>query len=103
MVLDPQPLSRQQRLTLIGLDPSLQRLVGCIQPLIRNVSFRLYALDDFERGGFFAAKLESRANISASTGSAAIKASTATANSIRLKNVTSIPAVCARGPSLRVS
>ena len=38
-VLDPQPLSRQQRLTLIGVDPSLQCLVGCIQPLIRSVSF----------------------------------------------------------------
>ena len=47
--LDPQPLSRQQRLTLIGLDPSLQRLVGCIQPLIGNISFRLYALDNFQR------------------------------------------------------
>jgi hypothetical protein len=58
-VLDPQALRRQQRLTLVGLDPSLQRLVGCIQ-LIRHVGFRLYALDDSECEGFFTARLESR-------------------------------------------
>jgi hypothetical protein len=58
--LDPQALRREQRLTLVGLDPTLQRLVGGIQPLIRHVGFRLYALDDSECGGFFTARLESR-------------------------------------------
>jgi hypothetical protein len=47
-VLNPKALRRQQRLTLSGIDPSLQRLVGCIQPLIRRIGFRLYALDDSE-------------------------------------------------------
>jgi hypothetical protein len=59
-VLDPQALRRQQRLPLTGLDPSLQCLVCCVQPLIRRVGFRLYALDDSECGGFFAARLEAR-------------------------------------------
>jgi hypothetical protein len=59
-VLDPQALRRQQRLALSRIDPSLQRLIGCIQPLIRHVGFHLYALDDRECGGFFTARLESR-------------------------------------------
>src|SRR6476659_6024458 len=45
-VLDPQALRRQQRLTLSGVDPGLQRLVSCVQPLIRRIGFRVYALDD---------------------------------------------------------
>jgi hypothetical protein len=30
-----------------------------VQPLIRQGRFRLYALDDSQRGGFFTARLES--------------------------------------------
>jgi hypothetical protein len=59
-VLDPQALRRQQRLTLSGVDPGLQRLVGCIQPLVRRIGFRLYALDDRGCGELIAARLESR-------------------------------------------
>jgi hypothetical protein len=58
--LDPQALRRQQRLALGGLDPSLRCLVCCVQPLIRRVGFRLYALDDSGRRGFVAARLEAR-------------------------------------------
>ena len=59
-VLDPQALRRQQRLTLSGVDPGLQRLVGCIQPLVRRVGFRLYAVDDSGCGELIAARLEAR-------------------------------------------
>ena len=59
-VLDPQALRRQQRLTLSGVDPGLQRLVGCIQSLIRHVGFCLYAFDDSGCRGFIAARLEAR-------------------------------------------
>jgi hypothetical protein len=45
---------------LSGIDLSLQRFVGGIQPPIRWVNFFLYALDDGEGGGFFAARLEAR-------------------------------------------
>jgi hypothetical protein len=58
--LDPQTLRRQQRLTLSGIDPSLQRLVGCVQLLIRHVGFCLYAFDDIGCRGFIAARLEAR-------------------------------------------
>jgi hypothetical protein len=53
-------LRRQQWLTLSGVDPSLQSLVGCIQLLIRHVGFNLYALDDSECGGLIPARLETR-------------------------------------------
>jgi len=46
--LDPQALRGKERLTLSGIDLSLQRFVRCIQPLVRSVSFGLYAFDDFE-------------------------------------------------------
>src|SRR6202040_645090 len=68
-VLNPQALRREQWLTLSGVDPGLQRLVGCIQPLIRHVGFCLEALDDSECGVFFTARLEARPNISAPAGS----------------------------------
>jgi hypothetical protein len=38
----------------------LQRLVGCIQPLIRRVGFCLYALNDSGCRGFIAARPEAR-------------------------------------------
>jgi hypothetical protein len=36
-VSDPQTLGRQKRLTLRGVDPGLQHLVGCIQPGMARV------------------------------------------------------------------
>jgi hypothetical protein len=45
-VLEPQTLRRQQRLMLRRVDSGLQRLVGCIQPLISRVGLCLYALDN---------------------------------------------------------
>jgi hypothetical protein len=83
--LDPQALRREQRLTLSGVDPRLQRLVGCVQSLIRHVVFACThsptaGVEDLSPQGW-----KPGPNISPSAGSAAIKASTATANSIRLK------------------
>jgi hypothetical protein len=45
---------------LMGVDLSLQGFVGGIQPLIRDVGFCLYAVDDLDGGGFFATRLEAR-------------------------------------------
>ena len=101
--IGPTGVARQQRLTLVGLDPSLQRLVGCIQPLIRHVGFRLYALDDSGCGDLIAARLEARPKHLGFSRERGHHSQHRDCNSIRLKNVTSIPAVCARGPSLRVS
>jgi hypothetical protein len=83
-VLDPQTLCGQQRLTLSGIDVGLQCLVGGIQPLVRCVSLSLYALDDFECGGFFTARLEAGPSISASAGSVAITARTGSTRNICL-------------------
>jgi len=45
-VLDPEPFRGQERSTLIGLDPNWQRLTGRIRPMVHDVSFGPYALDD---------------------------------------------------------
>jgi len=47
-------------LALIGVDLSLQCFVGGIQPLIRDVGFCLYAVDDLDCGGFLTARLKAR-------------------------------------------
>jgi hypothetical protein len=103
-VLDPQALRRQQWLTLSGIDPSLQRLVGCIQPLIRHVGFCLYALDDSGCRGFIAARLEARPkHLSLSPKRSHHGQHRDCKEYPYPSHNTSIPAVCARGPSLRVS
>ena len=58
--IGPTGVAPTAAIDVVGLDPSLQRLVGCIQPLIHRIGFRLYALDDSGCGGFFTARLESR-------------------------------------------
>jgi hypothetical protein len=47
-------------LTLIGVDLGLQRFVSCIQSLIRDTSFCLYALDNFGCRGSLATRLKAR-------------------------------------------